>query len=579
MGLRRLLIWGLLGTCSLMVLLVTWSLYGVMGEMRRQEEEARSRVGALGDASRQELAKRDFQQLGNGTMEVLSPNRDALGLLFPKQVAVLFGKRVLWAVPPFAPPAADIPEKGTSLVVKAGLGQWVYAATLEDGRTFLASFDGPSYARAEARARTAAAFEVAAAGALILFWGLLAWRLYTSYQTVVAAIRQTDGLITARSQGEIAPQDVLAIFQRTVAELRQRTQELEKLHQAERRRAQDVESMVKALCENLDAGYLRFDPEGRLAQANADGRRLLGLPTVPMLGESAERTFAPLPEIGALPPEAVRTRSVVIRDEVPGADGRLLQVAAIPLYSQTNSSQGALLVLRDMTSYYRMARDLRETEALSRLGEVAAGVAHEVRNGLSVLTLQLKLLREDHSELAEEARLKLVEQEISQLAKVASDLLFYARPLKLEKEPVEVAAILETIANTLKGLFPGLSVSVEAEAGLLADCDSEALSRALLNLGQNGAEAARQAHPGGGRVILRAGAEEENCTRIVVEDDGAGIPQSVRENLFAPFVTEKPGGTGLGLPIARKIAREHGGDLLPCAPASLPGAAFELALP
>ncbi len=264
---------------------------------------------------------------------------------------------------------------------------------------------------------------------------------------------------------------------------------------------------------------------------------------------------------------------------MPGAEGRLLQVTAIPIFSQTNSSQGALLVLRDMTSYYRMARDLRETEALSRLGEVAAGVAHEVRNGLNVLMLQLKLLREDHAELAEETRLKLVEQEIAQLAKVASDLLFYARPLKLEKEPVEMAALLETVAATLRGLFPGLKVSVEADAGLFADCDSEALSRALLNIGQNAAEAASQAHPGEGRVHFYAGMEEEKGVFVVVEDDGAGIPQNVRSNLFAPFVTEKPGGTGLGLPIARKIAREHGGDLCLCANETLAGAAFKLTMP
>ncbi|MCI4398256.1 MAG: PAS domain-containing protein [Acidobacteria bacterium] len=576
---RRLLIWGLLGTCSLMVILVTWSLYGLIGEMRGQEKEVLSRVRALGEASRQELAMRDFQQPGGGAMALLSPSRDALGLLLPKQVAVRFGKRLLWAVPQLAPPEADIPEKGLSTVSRTAPGQWVYAVTLEDGRTFMAVFDGPSYARAAARIKTAVAFEVAAALALILFWGLLAWRLYASYQAMMTTMGQANGLFARTQKGEIAPQDMVAMFQQTVSELRQRTLELERLHQVERRRAQDVEAMVKALCENLDAGYLRFDAEGRLAKANADGRRLLGLPTVPLLGESAERTFAPLPEIGALPGEAVKSRSVVIRDEVPGAEGRLLQVTAIPIFSQTNSPQGALLVLRDMTSYYKMARDLRETEALSRLGEVAAGVAHEVRNGLNVLMLQLKLLREDHAELAEESRLKLVEQEIAQLAKVASDLLFYARPLKLEKEPVKMAALLETVADALRGLFPGLKATVEADAGLSADCDPEALSRALLNIAQNAAEAASQAHPGEGRVRLCAGMQEEKGVFVVVEDDGAGIPQNVRSNLFAPFVTEKPGGTGLGLPIARKIAREHGGDLCLCAGETLPGAAFKLTLP
>ncbi len=575
---KRLMIWGLLVTCSLMVALVTWNLYGLMAEMRGQENNIRSKVLLLGESAKRTLAQRDFQQPGPSVESFFPQMTGELSLVAPKQVALKFGKRILWAVPSFAPPEMEIPEKGVDSVQRSGAGQWVYAATLEDGRTFLAVFDAPAILKRISSIKTAAAFEITAALALILFWGLLAWRLYISYQEVVSTMRRADGLIAIVPKEELATQDMVALFQQTVSELRRRTLELEKLHQAEKRRAQDVEAMVKALCENLDAGYLLFDAGGRLAKANADGRRLLGLPTVPMLGESAERTFARLPEIGALPGEAVRTRSVVIRDEVAGAEGRLLQVTAIPIFSQTNSSQGALLVLRDMTTYYRMARDLRETEALSRLGEVAAGVAHEVRNGLNVLMLQLKLLRDDHAGLAGDDRLKALEGEIGQLAKVATDLLFFARPLKLEKEPAEVAPILEGIASTLRGRFPGLEAAVEAPPSMSVNCDPEALSRAILNLAQNAAESASQAHPGGGRVRLLAGAEEGGAF-VAVEDDGPGLPDGVKASLFSPFISEKPGGTGLGLPIARKIAREHGGDLSLETAQTLAGAAFKLTLP
>jgi len=576
-GTRRFLGWSLLATVSLLVVLLTWNLVGLNQNLSRLSGEVSARALVLGDSLRDDLARRDFQAPAEAETSLLRPDRDPTGTLYPRQICMKLGQKVLWAVPPYAPPFCEEPAVGESRVEPAGASLWTYSHRLPDGRWFLATFEAPGYTRSRSRTSLLAVFEVIGAGVLILFWALLAWRLYASYQEVVAAASLARDLLPGR-EGEASTQDMLVLFQRMVTELRAKTAELEDRSAAQKRRAESVESMVEALAENLGAGYLRFDPEGRLSGTNADARRLLGLPTVPLLGDTDARALGDNPAIRELLREVHESRSVTTRDEVPGADGRLLQAVAMPLFDKVHHPLGHLLVLRDLTEFYRMGRTLREREALSRLGEVAAGVAHEVRNGLNVLTLQLRNLEADHAALADDTRLRAVRDEIAQLEQVVQELLFFAKPLRVEKAPVSARELLGGAADRLRALFPGLAVEVRAGGELLLACDAEPLGRALLNLGRNAAEAATAAHPGAGRVLLAA-AQSVGETELRVEDDGPGLAPEVRENLFAPFASQKPGGTGLGLPIARKIAREHGGDLVPAQAETLPGAAFVLTLP
>jgi len=575
-GARRFLGWSLLGTVSLLVVLLTWNLVGLNQNLDRLSGEVSAQTLALGESLLAELELRDFRPPSEAATPLLRPDRDPSGALYTRQVCMKMGRHVLWAVPPYAPPPLVEPPPGESRVESTGDSHWAYTHRLPDGRLLQVTFEAPGYTRARSRTTALAAFEVVGAGVLILFWALLAWRLYTSYQEVVAVASQAHDLLP-RADGEGATQDMLALFQRMVAELRAKTAELEDRSVAQKRRAESVESMVEALAENLGAGYLRFDAEGKLSGTNADARRLLGLPTVPRLGDTDARALGDNPAILELLGEVRESRTVTTRDEVPGAGGLLLQAVAMPLFDKIHHPLGHLLVLRDLTEFYRMGRTLREREALSRLGEVAAGVAHEVRNGLNVLTLQLRNLEADHATLGGDARLTAVRAEIGQLEQVVQELLFFAKPLRVEKTAVPAQELLGNTADRLGVLFPGLSVEVRAGDTLLS-CDAEPLGRALLNLGRNAAEAAISAHPGAGRVLLAA-AGSDRGVEVRVEDDGAGLPAEVRESLFTPFTTQKPGGTGLGLPIARKIAREHGGDLVPAEAKTLPGAAFVLTLP
>jgi two-component system sensor histidine kinase FlrB len=275
--------------------------------------------------------------------------------------------------------------------------------------------------------------------------------------------------------------------------------------------------------------------------------------------------------------EEVRSsKALCLREEIPGAPGVLLEVVGIPLFNLLSQLKGYLLILRDQTGLYQMRRTLREREALSRLGEVAAGVSHEVRNALSTISTRLRLLGEDVPALHDNPSFKALAEESKNLEQVMQNLLFFARPLPMEREEVDLAELLEEERAFL--LTHAEGVELEAQAGRAPVLgDREALSRALRNITRNALEAVAPGVQGARRLRLSS-VTEGGSARVRVEDSGTGLSGEARDRLFTPFFSQKPGGTGLGLAIARKVAREHGGDLV-YFPSGLGGAGFELTLP
>jgi len=432
----------------------------------------------------------------------------------------------------------------------------------------------PVYLRQSSRVALLALLEGSLLFALLFLMGLVARK----------GLRPEGGWATAEGASQSAPpghggpstQAVVELFQQTLKELRKRTEELEEMHKRERGRAEDVERMAEALCTNLEAGYLRFGEDGRLAGVNAAARTLLGLQEFPRLGDDATGLLQGREGVARLLEEVRASRALSLRDEVPGASGVLLQVVGTPLFNLLHQLKGYLLILRDQTTVYQMRRTLREREALSRLGEVAAGVAHEVRNALSTFSARLGLLGQDVPELASNPSFLALAEESRNLETVMQDLLFFARPLPAEREVVDLAGLLQEEREFVAVRDEDLVLVLNAVPARIHG-DSEALARAVRNLIRNAVEAL--AATPSNRQELRLSCDLENeWARLRVEDSGAGLSGEAREHLFTPFFSQKPGGTGLGLAIARKVAREHGGDLL-YFPSDLGGAGFELRLP
>ncbi len=221
------------------------------------------------------------------------------------------------------------------------------------------------------------------------------------------------------------------------------------------------------------------------------------------------------------------------------------------------------------------------TRALERL---VSALAHEVKNPLGAIRLTVETLREGARDARDREAFDVVTSEVERLALLVDQLRMLSGPQRFAPAPTDAGKTLDDVLALLRRTFEhrGLHVEKTGEAPP-ALVDPRALKQALLNLLLNAIEAS----PRGGTVHVALAAGER--VRISVSDEGPGVPAEVRARLFQPFTTTKEGGTGLGLALARRVAKEHGGslDLVASplrgpgggAPASAQGATFVLELP
>jgi signal transduction histidine kinase len=213
----------------------------------------------------------------------------------------------------------------------------------------------------------------------------------------------------------------------------------------------------------------------------------------------------------------------------------------------------------------RLQRRARQAERLAELGTLTGGLAHEIKNPLSTVQLNLQLLREDldpqdpaHARMLR--RLETVQKETSRLRDIVDDFLRYAGKIELHKQPVEVNAMLEDLVDFLTPQAQVQRVQLRlkrADGQLLVPLDERHMKQTLLNLMLN----AMQAMPeGGGEVILGARREDGRAV-IEVTDTGRGIEPSAVPQIFDAYYSKKKGGTGLGLAIAKRLVEEHGGRI------------------
>ncbi|CAN5393183.1 HAMP domain-containing sensor histidine kinase [soil metagenome] len=250
----------------------------------------------------------------------------------------------------------------------------------------------------------------------------------------------------------------------------------------------------------------------------------------------------------------------------------------------------SLLVAAGMGAYfYRrfvlLARRARHAERLAELGTLTSGLAHEIKNPLSTVQLNLQLLQEDLDPKEPEYRrlinrLATVKNETSRLREILDDFLRYAGRIELERKPVELNALLEELVDFFAPQAASQRVQVRFQKTaqrLTAPVDAKLIKQCVLNLMINAVQAMDATKTGGGELILQLRSEPLFAV-IDVIDTGSGIPLEKLAQIFDAYYTTKRGGTGLGLAMARRIAQEHGGDLSVQSEAGK-GSDFKLTLP
>jgi signal transduction histidine kinase len=362
---------------------------------------------------------------------------------------------------------------------------------------------------------------VVAVGGGLLAWALIA-RVLAPYRELLAeAVR-----VTAGPGKEPEDHFLVETFRDTV-------RRLEVSEAALRRRADDLEVLAEVLTRGSASGVVITDAEGTVRAAN-----------------SAAVELVPTLAVGAALPATLSGR------ERSGRLGeRIVEVRGLPLLAESGAAQGEVLFLTDRTAVEALERAYAEREQMAVLGELAAGMTHELRNALATIRGYLRLLPDAKRE--DQARfVAAINDEAEGLAGLLDRFLRFAQPRELRRMPVELLSLVEEAARKVRTAFPDVALGVEG-GPVTAVGDALALAVVVENLLRNAAEAVS---PKGGSVKVRVEAPP-GLARVVVEDDGPGVSEEIRGRLFMPFASSKSSG-GLGLALARRFARLHGGDVM-----------------
>jgi two-component system sensor histidine kinase HydH len=219
----------------------------------------------------------------------------------------------------------------------------------------------------------------------------------------------------------------------------------------------------------------------------------------------------------------------------------------------------------DLSELKRLEKEVQRHDRLVALGKMAAGVAHEVRNPLSSIKGFATLLGSKFKEGSKEHEASdLLVQEAERLNRSITELLNYARPTTLRKEPVNIGEMLDLslklISSDAQAL--GVTISLNIEPDLPAvSVDRDRINQVLLNLYLNGLQAMENSVEGKELKVSVHHDKENKMLAIEVQDNGCGIPRDDLEKILDPYFTTKPEGTGLGLALAYKIIDEHKGSI------------------
>ncbi len=394
---------------------------------------------------------------------------------------------------------------------------------------------------------TVAVMSINAALAVLLLFFLR--HLLGPWETLLARARQVGG---AGAAGEDEIDFLLSTFDRALTSLAGRQG---------RSPEDDIAALERTLSASLQSGLLLIDREGRVLALNAVGAALLGA-ELPEPGAPLAQVLAGQPELREILEVAVaegtapQRQECAVRSGPGGAETLTVGLTVHPLRRDDGEVRGLLVLFADLTEAQRRAEEGRLAESLAQLGEMAGGVAHELRNGLATLRGYLTLIerRPDEDSIAD--FLSEIRGEADHLERVLQDFLSFARPGTARVRELSLDRLLRRAAAD--PALDGVEVRVRGEDVVLRG-DPQLLERAVRNLLHNAVEAEREVGRRG--PIEVAIALEPEGAEIAIEDRGPGLPDGIRARLFHPFATGRRGGVGLGLALAHRIVVLHGGRI------------------
>jgi PAS domain S-box-containing protein len=346
-------------------------------------------------------------------------------------------------------------------------------------------------------------------------------------------------------------------------------------------RAEASERLAGQIVASLTAGLIVVGLEGETRIINPAARRLLGIPGGEPVG-SFKALLAQATPLTDVIDECLETKEPIVRRslELPQrGTASHIGVTVSPLSDGNGECHGAICLFTDLTAVVDLEEQLRLKDSLARLGELTAGLAHELRNSLATIHGYGRLIDPDSVPAAYRPCVEGIRQETDALGQMITNFLNFARPAQMTVCPVDLAQLLERATEEYRqeARAHGGDIVLDGEFPMV-EGDETLLRQAFGNLLRNAIEACVSVATPPAISVQGHVEREQGQARIAVADNGPGIDPAMRERVFRPFFTTRPQGTGLGLALVQKIVVTHNGRITAGA-AQGGGASLQVVLP
>jgi len=330
-----------------------------------------------------------------------------------------------------------------------------------------------------------------------------------------------------------------------------------------------LEALNEWIIQSMTSGLITLDDEGRILLFNPAAEALFGMPSSACIGQRLLEVLPFLnghvrPSAEEMNPPSGKGKHPSFMDLPylrPSGEEVFLRCSVSPLSSPDGSRGGRILFFQDMTEMKKIEEEMKRVEDLALIGELAAGIAHEIRNPMASISGSIQMLKESLE--MDDVKTKLMDimlREINRLNTLVSDFLLFARPKQSAVQSVDLNQLildsLELFKNSAKWTEK-TRVEMQLHGSMNIESDPEQIKQVLWNLFLNAMDAMR----GGGVLLVRTEfvnfpephGENRKMAQIIFRDTGEGFSNKALQFLFTPFFTTKEGGSGLGLAIVKRI--------------------------
>ena len=331
---------------------------------------------------------------------------------------------------------------------------------------------------------------------------------------------------------------------------------------AQRKNIDQLAEFNQLIIHHLDMGLITLDSGEHILSVNPAGEVILGQATSRLKSRPVREI---LPGLQHIPGWPKLTQGERFEVDYQHPDGQTLYLGFSVTYLREGQSTGLekIITFKDLTQIHEMEDHLRQMDRLAMMGQMAAGIVHEIKNPLASISGSIQMIREELKEDGPGDRLiNLVSREVEKLDTLLHDFITFARPSQPSEKGVDLGEVIPGTIELIqknKGVAGTIQWELDLEPNLVLKMPPNELSQILWNLLTN----ALQAVPEGGHIRLSGRRLREGRFRDGVEirigDDGPGIPEAQLKRIFEPFFTTKEKGLGLGLSIVQKLVSQHQG--------------------